>query len=273
MPWPLSQDYNEAVQDPALNFADPDLCAGQAATNALGLPMPCSGNFADVYHLHGPGGDFAVKCFTREVAGLRDRYAEVSRHLQQARLPFAVEFRYLEQGIRVHGAWYPALKMHWVEGVLLNAFVRQHLDRPATLEALGDLWAKMAWRLRRAAVAHGDLQHGNVLMVPGAGTRSLALKLIDYDGMWVTALAGQPSGEAGHPNYQHPQRLREGTYGPEVDRFALLVVDVALRCLRVGGRELWDRYDNGDNLLFRAADFGDPHHSPLFAELLKLPDP
>jgi hypothetical protein len=49
MGWPLSQDYNEAVQSPARNFADPDLCQGKAATNALGLPMPCSGNFADVY--------------------------------------------------------------------------------------------------------------------------------------------------------------------------------------------------------------------------------
>jgi WD40 repeat protein len=272
MPWPLSQDYNEAVQDPAVNFADPDLCQGQATTNALGLPMPCSGNFADVYHLHGPGGDFAVKCFTREVPGLRKRYAAISAHMGQARLPFAVEFRYMEQGIRVHGRWYPALKMDWVEGLLLNAFVRDNLDRPAVLDALGQLWVRMARRLRAAGVAHGDLQHGNVLLVPDRAS-SLLLKLIDYDGMWVPALAGRRSGEVGHPAYQHPQRLREASYGPEVDRFPLLVVAAALRCLRVGGRGLWERYDNGDNLLFKAADFADPHHSPLFAELLQLPGP
>ena len=45
----------------------------------------------------------------------------MSRHLQQARLPFAVDFQYLEQGIRIHGQWYPILKMRWVEGLLLNA--------------------------------------------------------------------------------------------------------------------------------------------------------
>ena len=72
MGWPLSQDYNEAVQSPGRNFADPDLCQGKAITNALGLPMPCSGNFADVYQIVCPDGSrWAVKCFTREVPGLR----------------------------------------------------------------------------------------------------------------------------------------------------------------------------------------------------------
>ena len=50
--------------------------------------------------------------------------------------------------------------------------------------------------------------------------------------MWVPALAGKKSGEVGHPNYQHPQRLREGTYSLEVDRFPLLLVATALRALK-----------------------------------------
>jgi hypothetical protein len=48
MPWPLSQDYNEAIQSPDSSFADVELCGGQAVNNALGMPMPRSGNFADV---------------------------------------------------------------------------------------------------------------------------------------------------------------------------------------------------------------------------------
>ena len=68
MAWPMSQDYNEAVQSPATNFADPDLRQGKAAVNALGLPLPCAGSFADVYQVRCPdGGRWAVKCFTREV--------------------------------------------------------------------------------------------------------------------------------------------------------------------------------------------------------------
>jgi WD40 repeat protein len=275
MAWPLSQDYNEAIQNPHLCFADDELRAGQGATNGLGIPMPRSGNFADVYEVRCPLTDsrWAVKCFTRPMPGLRERYAAISAHLRQAGLGFAVDFHYLEQGIRVRGQWFPVLKMEWVEGLLLNEFVRGSLDKPAVLESLAAIWARMARRLRKAQLAHGDLQHGNVILVPGRDPGALAVKLIDYDGMWVPALARTPSGEVGHPAYQHPQRLREGTYNAEVDRFPLLVSYVAIRALMVGGRALWERYDNGDNLLFREQDLRTPRESPLFRETVRLPDP
>jgi formylglycine-generating enzyme required for sulfatase activity len=272
--WPLSQDYNEAVQSPAANFADDDLRRGKVACNALGIPLPCSGNFADVYQVRCPdGARWAVKCFTREVPGLHQRYDAISRHLRQAKLPFTVDFSFLDQGIRVRGRWFPVLKMEWVEGLTLNQFVAQHADKPATLEALLKLWTRMARHLRASGAAHGDLQHGNVLLVPDASGKSLALKLVDYDGMFVPALARSPSGEVGHPSYQHPQRQREGTYSLEVDRFPVLLVAAALAALKVKGRALWERYDNGDNLLFTQDDLEAPHKSRLFYELLKLDDP
>ncbi len=274
MSWPLSQDYNEAVQDPANSFSDAELKTGEAVANALGIPMPRSGNFADVYEVRCPSGSrWAVKCFTREVHGLRDRYAEISNYLHQVNLPFMVDFQYLEQGIRVRGQWFPILKMQWVEGFVLNEFVRDNLDKKPILQALGQIWLRMARRLREAKMAHCDLQHGNVLFVPGSSANSLAVKLIDYDGMCVPALAGTKSGEVGHPAYQHPERLRTGAYNQEVDRFSLLSIATALRCLTIGGRSLWERYDNGDNLLFRQTDLQSPKESPLFQELLAIRDP
>src|SRR5205823_8670377 len=117
------------------------------------------------------------------------RYQEIGRHLRQARLPFSVGFSYLEQGIRVRGCWFPVLKMEWVDGLTLNDFIRQSRVKPAALEALLQIWVRMARFLREAEVGHCDLQHGNILLVPGVGANSLALKLIDYDGMWVPALA------------------------------------------------------------------------------------
>ena len=59
----------------------------------------------------------------------------------------------------------------------------------------------------------------------------------------------------------------------DVDRFSNLVIYTALRALRVGGKAVWEKYDNGDNLLFRPTDFAAPQASPLFQELLKLNDP
>src|SRR5947199_2935683 len=144
--------------------------------------------------------------------------------------------------------------MHWVEGFTLNEFVNKNADQPAYLDMLCQIWVRLARRLREAKMAHADLQHGNVLLVPGSTANSLGVRLIDYDGMCVPALAQKKSGEVGHPNFQHPQRLREGSYNAEVDRFPLLVVATALSALAVAGRGLWDRYDTGDNLLFQEPD-------------------
>jgi hypothetical protein len=273
MSWPLSQDYNEAIQNPRTSFRDAELRSADPVLNALGIPIPRAGNFADVYEFRSTnGGRWAVKCFTREVAGLRERYAAISQHLRGANLPFIVDFTFLEQGLRVRGQWYPVLKMQWVEGLTLNEFVRQYADKPAMLEALLQIWVRMATRLRGAGVAHADLQHGNVLLVPGSTSNSLAVKLVDYDGMFVPALTGGDSGEVGHPCYQHPQRMTERIYSLEVDRFPLLLVATALHAVKVGGRALWEKYDSGDNLLFREADLRAPVKSALFYELIKFAD-
>ena len=146
----------------------------------------------------------------REAVGLRERYQEISRHLGRMKLPFIVDFTYLERGIRVLGKWYPVLKMEWVEGLTLNQFVGRYADNPTLLEALSRNWGRTAKYLRAVQVGHCDLQHGNVLLTPGANAGLLALKLIDYDGMWAPALAGKKSGEVGHASYQPPRRLRRG---------------------------------------------------------------
>ena len=100
----------------------------------------------------------------------------------------------------MRGQWYPILKMGWVEGEPLNLYVEKNLTHASLLRDLDREFAKMVRDLRRFFIAHGDLQHGNVLVVNGK------LKLVDYDGMFVPDLDGLPSHELGHPNYQHPAR-------------------------------------------------------------------
>jgi hypothetical protein len=161
--------------------------------------------------------------------------------------------------------YYPALKMRWVEGLSLNQFVEEHLERPNNLKMLLDLWVKLAARLRESQIAHADLQHGNVILVPMSGG-TLGLRLIDYDGMYV------PPGEVGHPCYQHPQRIREGLYNADVDRFSHLVIYTAIRCLVVGRSGLWQRFNTGENLLFRDSDFRRPEASELVRTLWQMSD-
>ena len=54
--------------------------------------------------------------------------------------------------------------------------------------------------MQRAEFAHGDLQHGNVLV-----DQEGQLRLVDFDSVWIPQLQGQPAPtESGHPNYQPP---------------------------------------------------------------------
>lgn len=274
MPWPKSTDYVEAVQNLPLAMSDEELRGGQLAVNQLGLPMAWSGGVADVYKIHNArtGNTWALKCFTKKIEGQAERYRYISAHLAKARLPFLVDFRYLDRGIRVQSEWYPAIKMHWVEGgIRLNEFVEQYLNRPRTLRQLLRIWAKMAARLRQANIGHCDLQHGNVLLAPRSGG-SLALRLIDYDGVHVPALAGTRSPELGHPAFQHPQRKSDRVYSVDVDRFSHLVIYTGIHCLTVGREKLWKRFNNDENLLFRESDFQHPGRSDVFRTLWKLPD-
>ena len=177
MTWPLSHDFNEAVQNPHLVFSDGDLKSAETIVGAQGLPLPRSGNFADFYQLGGiDGRDWAVKCFTRPVVGLGERYARGSEALDDANFPFTVAFAFLGGGIRVGDRWWPVVKMDWVEGLLLNQVVRDNAGRPGVLTALLQMWTKLCKRLRDAGIAHADLQHGNVLLVPGSRPGAYGLK-------------------------------------------------------------------------------------------------
>ena len=269
MGWPQAQDYQEAVQNPQQVFADPELQRAEVVCNKLGLPAPYSGSAAVVYHLHTPDRKchWAVKCFTRPVRDLQQRYRDISAHLNRFDLPFTVGLQYLEQGIYLSENWYPVLKMDWVEGQTFHQFLAERLEQGGLPQPLCPMWLKLAKRLVEAQVVHGDLQHGNVLWVPGSGEGRLALKLVDYDGMGVPELAGLPMTEQGHEAYQHPQREYARTVTPEMDRFSHLVIYGALRCLALGGRPLWERYHDGNNLLFKKEDFRYPRESDLLQKL------
>jgi len=254
--------YQAAVQHPSTAFADPQLRAASVTTGRLGLPRAVAGNFAVTYQLQAGSRQWAVRCFHREAADRGSRYAAISQHLARLRAGPLVPIEYLDSGVRVGQAWYPITKMAWLEGRPLNRAVEESLSTPNALADIERRFVEMVTELRRLGIAHGDLQHGNVL-VDGSGT----LRLVDYDGMFVPSLRGRPASESGDPNYQHPRRTLQ--FDAELDRFAAITIVLALRALMAEPR-LWQTYNTGDNLLFRRADFANPSASPLFRDLAVL---
>src|ERR1022692_2744020 len=224
MPWPSDQDYNEAIQNPRVAFADSELQSGQTELNPMSLPKARSGNFATVYKVVTNGGTWAVRCFRYDNPEHNSRYLAIASHLNENLLPYMVGFRYIPQGIRVGPSRYPILKMKGVEGESLLGYIERNLGSQATLLALAKAWQQMMGDLERANIAHGDLQHGNVLVVRGD------LKLIDYDGMYVPALQGKLGLELGHRNYQHPERS-ELDFGLYLDNFSAWLISLSILAL------------------------------------------
>ena len=259
-------DYQEAIQCPRLAFTSSELQYGTPVANQLGLPRPLCGTFASVYELASGRRRWAVKCFLRNTPNLQQRYARISEHLRYSpRLRYFVTFEYQPGGILVRGKSFPLVKMEWVKGRQLNTFIEQNLSRPRVLAKLKKRWGRLLTDLQSVHIAHGDLQHGNVLVRPNGD-----LRLIDYDGMWVPTLGGQEGNETGHPDYQNPGRTQKDFHAG-IDEFSDAVIQIAICALR---REpsLWEKYNNGDNLLFRREDFLNPRSSSLIADLGALGD-
>ena len=74
--------------------------------------------------------------------------------------------------------------MQWVEGVTLNNYIERNVDNSALMGTLAEHFKTMMLALHSDGIAHGDLQHGNILI------RGNDFKLVDYDGMFVPDLFG-----------------------------------------------------------------------------------
>ena len=255
----------QAIQNPAVAFQDPELKSCTVKTNPLGMPVVSSGGFALTFCLIQPDGQrWAVRCFHNPVPDRQQRYDAISRFLEGHHDPIFTKVRYISDGILVNGLRYPIIRMPWVEGQTLAKYIESNIrTNPAALKPLADRFKQLVETLDRMGIAHGDLQHGNIMISNGQ------LVLVDYDGMYVPELEGFGSCERGHPNYQHPTRQNE--LGPDLDRFSSIVIYLGLRAVTLKP-ELWQRYSNGDNLLFKQEDFRAPDTSPLLHELESIPD-
>jgi hypothetical protein len=227
-----------------------------------------SGNFGAVYRFNGTQCSYALKVFYKADTERQRRYQLIDQHLAgQPSSAHLVSFRYDEEGIQVHRRWYPTLVMDWAPGKTLDLYLQ---------ECRGEIrnglfcrsFAQMIRELQSRKMAHGDLQHGNIL-VQAAGQ----LKLVDYDGMFVPGMSklGLRAAESGLPAYQHPWRSRRPDYfDSRLDDFAALVLLLTLASMTP---DRWKRHHADDNYLLvskQALHF--PRRSALFAELAAAPE-
>jgi hypothetical protein len=274
--YPSSEDYVRAVQRPDLTLRTAPLRRAVFETHPLfGIPMPASGNSAVVFKARVDGRDQALRFFIRDDASSRDRYTALDRHVSACGLTDCLaSCAWVDDAIEISGRTWPLVRMEWIDGRTLDAYVG-HLAERHDVSALHELaghWRAGVHRMQAAEFAHGDLQHGNV-MVDTAG----AVRLVDFDGSWISAFAGAaPPNETGHPNYQRAGRI----WGRWMDTFPGLVIYTGLLALS-RRPDLWATLHNGENMLFSQDDFGrrdtrawrmldeiaDPHFEHVLARL------
>ncbi|MEU5887439.1 hypothetical protein ABZ835_11430 [Streptomyces sp. NPDC047461] len=272
--FPSGADYAEALQHTQLCFRHPELKGARPELTKLGLPRAISGAFASVFSLTSPssGQRYAIKCFTRHVPDQERRYEAISSRLAQldpAELsqPWNLGFEYLPDAISVGRDRYPVLKMEWVEAVTLSSWLDDNHAHRFAVDRLADRFEALADDLATHAIAHGDLQHGNLLVASDD-----TLRLVDYDGMYVPALAGMGGTERGHRNYQSPMRGNDD-FGVELDRFSAWVIFLSLKAI-ASDPALWNRLHepSGEFLLLTEDDFKNPGGSTRLQTLLAHPD-
>lgn len=262
--WPNPSDYAASVQRKR-PFHDPELLNAKVGTTPLGLPAMATGENAIVFKVHANEDTYAVRCFTPKMGSPNDA---IYRHLQQIDCPKElVEARWVDGGITVNSESWPILVMPWIDGQTLNAWLADNAHDHDAVLAVRDRLRATHVAMRNANLVHGDLHHGNILI-----TATGDIRLIDFDGMCAFdpdtngLVTPQPS-EVGHPNYQHPQRIRHGSWHPFTDTFGALLIDVSLTVIAAEP----DLYQNsGDHLIFTAEDLEDPSGSAQFSRARTL---
>ena len=262
-----SGDYYKAVQAPARAFTVPKLQTAEFVWDSLG-PTLARGSSAVVFQAAVDGTPQALRCYIRNDASSRDRYSALGDYLARSDLsPYVSGTTWLDGAIRVNRATWPVLQMSWIDGRTLNEYVDFLVTGGNTvaLATLATRWREMVELLQGSQFAHGDLQHGNVLV-----DQEGRLRLVDFDGVWIPQLAGQaPPTEYGHPNYQRPG-LHE--WGRWLDTFSALVIYTSLVALSKDPG-LWLALYNSKNLLFSRGDFFTPFDTQAWKQLAALRDP
>ena len=253
--------YLFALQHPRQSFTDDELKEATVVYEGW-RPYARSGKFAVVYKLETKNGPRAVRCFYYPNTEHEERYRLFHEHLQALSLGCLTEFEYLPQGIVLQEGTFPIVKMDWVEGETLDKRVESMVQQQDVhgLEKLSGVWRDAIVRLRNASIAHGDMQHANIL------SRNGSLCLVDYDGVFIPSFQGKNALEAGHRNYQHPGRFSSKSFGLHIDHFSAFVIYFSLLAL-AADPTLWKIFHQDESLILNEADFSKPNKSEIIKKL------
>ena len=227
-----------------------------------------SGGYSIVFPVLTSHGKLAFRCWHADFKSQKDRYQILINAISKSGLPYFCNFSYEDNGIFVLGKTYPTVRMDWVEGLNLKEYIIKYKNDKSTLINLADNFVCMVKELHKIHFAHGDLQHGNILVDKNGG-----VCLIDYDSCFCSELKGYADIITGLDDYQHPSRKINKESSEKLDYFSELIIYLSI--LGIAKQpQLADKYkvEGTEALLFQAKDFVNITASPIYKDLMSLGD-
>jgi hypothetical protein len=236
--WPRRQNYERALKQWQTTLFDPELKAGRLLMDGAGNPTGREG--AGLYVAVFQIGGWIVRCFCANPDenkappdDIIERYQAIDAFCRAniAQLPALVPTYFLEQGIQIGTKVIPIVKMQLLQNVTtMGDFIyNRHRDQ-AAMHWLANAWMNLITGMENLSLAHGDLDLTNVLVQQEP--TGMRLRLVDYDNMFVPALAGHSQSEGGHPPFQNPF-IPARDFDATMDRFSALVIYICLRSLAI----------------------------------------
>ena len=268
MNYPLISDYVSSILSAEDNFKK--LTHLRPVLDEEGQPIMNSGNFAVVFKMKDEkiGKLYAVKCFLKEQEGRAESYKLIEEELEFVSSNYLTPIRYMEDELFVDSnntedTEFPVLLMDWIEGITLDKYIRTHLGYTYGLAMLTYRFSKLASWLLAQPFAHGDLKSDNILVKEDG-----SLVLVDYDGMYVSAMKGQKAREIGSPDFRHPKRT-EDNFDEHIDDFAIASILLSLKAISLNPI-LLKLYGDSDRLLFSQKDYLDLSNSYIINAIRPL---
>lgn len=261
MAYPSRTDIVTAMKNPRVSFKAPELQGG-AVIQKNGRVTQYSGGYTSVFPFQDNRDEkIALRCWIADIGEAKKRSQTIAVHLGSLNKPYFAGFRYIDDALLVNGALQPVVLMDWVNGKTLKKFIGDNLNQPDKIRKVAELFKEMVTYFHEQSIAHGDLQHGNLIV-----TDDERLVVVDYDSMYVEALKGFSDNIKGLPGYQHPARKFNQYLHAKLDYFSELVIYLALQVF-AENPGLWNLYFDTEDLLFSKDDLERPAQSKLISSL------
>ncbi len=220
-----------------------------------------SGGFTVVFPVYSNGHKWAFRCWHTEMGNVRKRFKIISEYINKLNSSYFCSFYYCDSGLIVDGKVFPTTRMDWVNGKTINQYIIEHANNKELMLSLANKFLMMTNTLHKHHIAHGDLQHGNII-ISDTGD----IKLVDYDSLFVPGLEGETDIIIGKAEYQHPKRKQVKLTSEKLDYFSELVIYLSILAI-AHNPSIINEFSIEDSLLFQCNDWKDFENSRIFSAL------